>query len=204
MTRSHDERCKECKANVGRLLAVRFGAVKTNCDLHISSRLEDYKNSGLSDVLSSIYSSLQRHRGFENFIRSKKLKPVDFYLPEKSLIVEFDESQHFTKAREIALSLYPQNCEFGFSVDRWRMLCQKLDKRDNDPPFRDEQRSWYDTLRDFAPLLSGIGKTIRLYSRDLVWCSLKLDNESDFLAFDRLFHQLLAAGNDDDGQLRAS
>ena len=70
-------------------------------------------------------------------------------------------TQHFTKPREIALGLYPQNIPYGFSVERWRKLCESLDKRDNDPPYRDEQRAWYDTLRDFAPqIVWGKGKTI--------------------------------------------
>ncbi len=59
----------------------------------------------------------------------------------------------------------------------------KLKKRDNDPPYRDEQRAWYDTLRDFAPVLWKTGKTVRLFSRDFVWCSLNPKSEPDVQTF---------------------
>lgn len=96
-------------------------------------------------------------------------------------------TQHFTKPREIALGLYPQNIPYGFSVERWRKLCESLDKRDNDPPYRDEQRAWYDTLRDFAPqIVWGKGKTIRLYPYDLEWCSLDPENKSDLEQFTKI------------------
>jgi hypothetical protein len=186
MTKNHNERCRECKKSVRNLLAARFGVVDVNWDLDLPCMMEDYKNIGLNDVLGSVHDALQKHRGYDHFVRSKKLPRVDFFLPGQSLIVEFDESQHFTKPRDIALSLYPRDAEFGFSVDKWRALCQKLNKRDNDPPFRDEQRAWYDTLRDFAPLLWGNGQVVRLYSRDVVWCSLNPDNETDLAVFEQV------------------
>jgi hypothetical protein len=119
------------------------------------------------------------------------LPRVDFFIPDRSLIVEFDESQHFTKPRDITLNHYPEYREFGFSLKRWRTLCQQLHKRDNDPPFRDEQRAWYDTLRDFAPILSGTGRTVRLYSRDAIWCSLSPNNESDLRSFEKFMPRKL-------------
>jgi len=114
------------------------------------------------------------------------LPRIDFFIPEHNLIIEFDESQHFTKPREISLSYYPLDKEYGYSIQKWHALCRTLNKRDNDPPYRDEQRGWYDTLRDFAPLLWESGKTIRLYSRDLVWCSLNPKDEADIAIFKEL------------------
>jgi len=139
----------------------------------------------LGGLLDRIYDDLQRYRGFERFVRSTKLSPADFFVPSHSLIVEFDESQHFTKPRDITLSHYPDNREFGFSVKRWRILCEQLNKRDNDPPFRDEQRAWYDTLKDFAPLRLRVGQTVRVYSRDFVWCSLNPRTKADLHTFER-------------------
>jgi len=164
-----------------------FGDVNVNCDLDIPCRLEDYTNTNLHSTLGLLHEALQKHRGFDHFVKSKKLPRVDFFIPGRKLIVEFDESQHFTKPRDTTLSLYPYGQDFGFSIVKWRKLCQELDKRDNDPPYRDEQRAWYDTLRDFAPILWGAGKIIRLYARDLVWCSMNSDTESDL----RIFEQLL-------------
>jgi hypothetical protein len=153
--------------------------------------MADYKNTSLSAVLGTIDNALKKHRGFDHFVRSKKLPRVDFFIPDRSLIVEFDESQHFTKPRDITLNHYPEYREFGFSLKRWRTLCQQLHKRDNDPPFRDEQRAWYDTLRDFAPILSGTGRTVRLYSRDAIWCSLSPNHESDLRFFEKFMPRKL-------------
>jgi hypothetical protein len=184
MAKAHSERCRDCKTSVQNLLAARFGTVEANWDLNLPCRLEDYRNNTLYDALGQIYSALQRYRQFEQFVRVSKLSRVDFFISQRSLIVEFDESQHFTKPRDISLSLYPPI--ITLSVKKWRELCRKLDKRDNDPPFRDEQRAWYDTLRDFAPMLLGSGQTIRLYSRDTAWCSLNPSRECDMLTFEQI------------------
>src|SRR5207253_11507254 len=79
-----------------------------------------------ADDLAKIHEYLQKHRNHENFVRSLKLPRVDFFIPSDGLIIEFDESQHFTHPREIALDNYPQGLKVGFSVERWRSLCQQL------------------------------------------------------------------------------
>lgn len=176
---AHNERCKDCKVRVLSLLEAAYGTVKTNWDLNISSRLDDHKNSESFGDLQKIYSALVGYRGFDNFVKSNKLPRVDFFVPSMGMIVEFDESQHFTIPRDISLSLYPAKLEPGYSIQRWRTLCQHLNKRDNDPPYRDEQRAWYDTLRDFAPSILGSGNIVRLYSRDRIWCDIDLDRNTD-------------------------
>jgi len=183
MNKKHNERCRKCKETIHRLLLGIFGEVEVNYDIGLPSRVEDYSDTHAYADIVSVYQALQKYRGFDVFVKTNKLPRVDFFVPSKKIIVEFDESQHFTQPREIALSCYRKHSLFGFSVDRWRKLCQCLDKRDNDPPYRDEQRAWYDTLRDYAPLLWQAGKTIRLYSRDLVWCSFDPINYSDLEKF---------------------
>ena len=64
----------------------------------------------------------------------------------------------------LALSKYPDNQPLRFSRRRWIALCEKHAAKDNDPPYRDEQRAWYDTLRDLVPLLNGLKPTLRLYA----------------------------------------
>lgn len=179
----HNERCPACKIAVKNLLAAAFGQVEANHDVDLPAHLEEYSGTDAHSHLEPIYSALQSYRGHETFVRSKKLPRVDFFIPSAQVIVEFDESQHFTRPREIALELYPQIDVFGFPVERWCTLSGDLNKRDNDPPYRDEQRAWYDTLRDFAPLLWKSGKTIRLYARDHVWCGFNHENDADVEAF---------------------
>lgn len=186
MTKAHNERCRDCKENIYSLLAMIYEGVQVNYDIGFPSKIEDLTNTNIFDDISKVYQALQKHRGHFEFVKAKKLPRVDFFIPSEKIIIEFDESQHFTEPRGVALSLYPKKVKYGFSVDKWRKLCQELNKRDNDPPYRDEQRSWYDTLRDFAPQLWETGKTIRLYSRDFVWCSLNPKKESDLEAFKNL------------------
>lgn len=167
MPRNHNERCKDCKQIILKLLRAAFGDVDEQHNLKLPSKLEDYKNCNGADALEVIYKNLQAFRGFTEFVKAKTLPNVDYFIHSPQLIVEFDESQHFTMPRAIALQNYPVNLELGFDKDKWIEKCRKLNKRDNDPPCRDEQRAWYDTLRDFADV-----PTIRLLPEEAVWCNL--------------------------------
>ena len=111
------------------------------------------------------------------------MAPCDFWVPDPGFIVEFDESQHFTIPRKLAFSAYPDEHSLGFSRDRWIFLCEKHNARDNDPPYRDEQRAWYDTLRDLIPSLEGLQPTVRIYASDYAWCSLDPDSSNDLRQF---------------------
>jgi hypothetical protein len=111
---------------------------------------------------------------------------VDFFLPEQGMIVEFDESQHFTEPRKIALSLYPSDLEIGFSREAWMKHCDEIHAHDKDPPFRDEQRAWYDTLRDFIPGVKGFLPTVRLFVKDMAWCNLDTNDMSNIQKFKSL------------------
>lgn len=188
MARRHDERCKDCKKVVEHFLSMIYGSVIPNHDLSLPSRLADYSGSVVFDALSEIHLKLQRHRNYVDFVRSKKLKPVDFFVPAYNLIVEFDESQHFSELRKITLENYPDSLKIGYDKSKWMKLCQKLNKKDPDPKciFRDEQRAWFDTLRDFAPIICDLKPTIRLYASEYPWCSLNIDSPEDINTFLKL------------------
>lgn len=178
----HNERCKECKIRVRQLLEKIYGTVIPNHRIYLETRPEEMLNHPHYTVLNNIYTTLQNHRGFSDFVRASYVD-VDFFLPEHKMIVEFDESQHFTEPRKITLSQYPTNLTLGFSADTWLKHCDEILAHDNDPPFRDEQRAWYDTLRDFLPEIKGYKPTIRIFARDLDWCSLDRDNKSSIQKF---------------------
>ena len=147
---SHNERCKECKKRVLELLEKIYGEVKEKYNLKLSSKLNELGSTEHCMPLKKIYASLQEHRGYESFVRAKELSNMDFFIPDPGFILEFDESQHFTTPRAIALENYSEQVSTGFSRGKWIELCYRLHKKDNDPYYRDEQRAWYDTLRDFA------------------------------------------------------
>lgn len=180
MTRNHNERCKVCKQRIFELLRAAFGDVEGQYNLNLPSKLEDYKGKAFYDNLRIIYKSLHDYRGFKDFVKTKTLPNVDYLVHNPKIIVEFDESQHFTKPRAIVLRNYPPNLTLGFDKDKWLERCLKLNKRDNDPP-RDEQRAWYDTLRDFADI-----PTVRLLPEEAVWCDLEASKTEDVEWFKKL------------------
>jgi hypothetical protein len=179
---AHNERCRDCKETVRAMLERIYGTVLQNHKVHLATLPEDYRDTPFYPALSSIYRSLQQHRNVENFIRAGYVD-IDFYVPEPGFAVEFDESQHFTLPRHIALEAYPPRLKGGYSVHQWKTLCEEIDAHDNDPPYRDEQRAWYDTLRDFLPEIKGSLPTVRLYAGERVWCQMDPEKEEDVEAF---------------------
>jgi len=194
---SHNERCKDCKVRVRELLEKCYGPVITNYRIPTGTKPEDFCKHPRYSILNEIYASLQKHRGFTEFVRASYVD-VDFFLPEQGMIVEFDESQHFTEPRSIALSHYPSDLNIGFSRDAWMKHCDEIHAYDNDPPFRDEQRAWYDTLRDFLPEMKGFLPTLRIFARDIAWCSLYPEKPEDIAKF----RSLLGIGKGKDMQIQ--
>jgi hypothetical protein len=159
-----------------------YGEVRRNYRIELGTRPEDYTGTPYHDSLVSIFSALQQHRGFTELVRARHLA-ADFFVPDPGFVVEFDESQHFTEPRRIALSLYPADVATGFSRDAWITRCQVINAHDNDLPFRDEQRAWYDTLRDFLPEIKGYLPIVRLYAKDRVWCEMNPEKKEDVEKF---------------------
>lgn len=180
------ERCAACKVRVRQLLEKLYGEIKERHSLGLGSMPEDYAGTPYHDFLQHIYADLVAHRGFANFVRARQLPPCDYFVPDPGFIVEFDESQHFTAPRSIALQWYPSSLSLGFDRQCWQVLCTKIAAHDPDPPFRDEQRAWYDTLRDFAPACLELRPTVRLYAGHDQWCRLNPDRPADLALFRQL------------------
>lgn len=189
----HNERCKDCKINVLQFLVKVYGSenILFNHDLNFPNKVDELNSSDNNSALEVIYSELQNSRGHHNFVRAKKLPRVDFLIKDK-FILEFDESQHFTAMRLVALENYPEEIKLGYDRKKWKDLCKKINKKDNDPAFRDEQRAWYDTLRDFAPTYLGLSPTVRLYATDNIWCQLDISKNADIELFKSLIERQIA------------
>lgn len=179
----HYESCPQCKNTIRHLLEKIYGTVERNYRLRIGTCPEDFRNTPYYGKLKEIYETLQDHRGFRDFVRARTLPSCDFFIPKPGFVIEFDERQHFTSPRRIALQHYPRELRLGFDRTGWMGLCERINAKDNDPPYRDEQRAWYDTLRDFLPAMQGLQPTIRLLARDLVWCGLTADDPGDVERF---------------------
>lgn len=186
-TPRHSERCPECKHRVHELLQRRFGRCLVNHRFPWPANFHGYVGTAIYPVLKRVVDALHAHRGYrvEDYVKARTLAACDFWIPDPGFVVEFDESQHFTNPRKLALTAIGDALRFGFPRDRWIDLCTHHNAKDNDPPHRDEQRAWYDTLRDLAPTLEGHLPTVRLYARDLAWCELDVDCADDRALFDQ-------------------
>jgi hypothetical protein len=169
---------------VERLLVALYSKVAKNPRIEAPTDLDAYRNTEAYPHLARIFSDLKNCRGFNSFIRSDNLPNSDFLVSDNpGFLVEFDESQHFTRCRAIALRSFPSNVRLGFDRNQWIQRCNSIAAIDNDPPFRDEQRAWYDTLRDFLPLTKGMKPTVRLYAKEFKWCDLSADKPADVETF---------------------
>jgi len=189
-TGRHSERCRACKGRVAQLLERIYGACSLNLQFGWQTRPEAYAGTPIEPILRDVAERLESHRGYgiDTFVRSNLLAGCDYWVPDPGFIVEFDESQHFTRPRKLALAVYGDTHTLGFSARRWMELCERHDAKDNHPAFRDEQRAWYDTLRDLVPPTQGFQPTVRLYACDQVWCSLDPDRREDRERFSDLIH----------------
>jgi hypothetical protein len=186
LKRVHNERCPRCKATVLELLKSLYGDVRPNHGFEVGTLPDDFKATSYYKVLKTIFESLQIRRGFRDFVRTRRLPNCDFFVPKPGFVVEFDESQHFTMARAETLRLYPADLRVGFDPLEWERRCRQIAAEDHDPPYRDEQRAWYDTLRDFLPAVKGLHPTIRLYAKKFAWCSLDPSNPRDLDTFRKM------------------
>lgn len=173
---AHSAHCRRCKERVRELLNVIYGNCRVNYQFPWPARPEDYADSAIGPALHSIRRALAGWRGHGGFIKSAQVPPCDFYISDPPFILEFDESQHFSRARLITLGLYPKTWPLGFSLSRWQDLCREIDAADDQPIDRDERRAWYDTLRDWVPRVHGFAPTVRLYAGQYPWCSLDTRN----------------------------
>lgn len=180
----HNSSCGECKNAIHELLRKVYGTVKREHKIDVSTSLDSYREKSFFPDLERIYRALTEYRGFTDFVGNRSLPNCDFYVLVPGFVVETDEPQHFTKARSVSLSSYPHSLTTGFDVYRWQATCDKLNRKDSSPPSRDETRAWYDTIRDFLPVIRpGLGPTVRLRMGDIAWCKLDPDNTGDVARF---------------------
>lgn len=185
-TKKHTERCPECKKTVREFLRKIYGSVETNHKVELGTTPDAFRNTKHYKHLKRIFNVLQENRGHKDFVKAKALPRCDFYVHKSKFLLEFDESQHFTEQRRLALQAYPKSLKLGFDKSKWIEICERTMAKDNYPPFRDEQRAWYDTLRDFLPEIVGMKPTVRLYAGEKRWCDLNPEKLGDIELFKRI------------------
>jgi hypothetical protein len=175
----HSAHCRACKERVREILTAIYGECQVNHQFPWPARPEDYANSIIGNSLALIRNALGDWRGHRDFIKSPQVPPCDYFVPAPPFILEFDESQHFSQARLIALQLYPETLSMGFSLKRWQDLCHEINAVDDQPFDRDERRAWYDALRDLVPIVYGFKPTVRLYAGEREWCRFDPTKDQD-------------------------
>ena len=192
MKAEHSPHCRACKERVRELLTAIYGDCCANHQFSWPSHPEDYANTPIENLLSRIRAALGDLRGQRDFIKSAQVPPCDYFISDPPFILEFDESQHFSRARLVTLSLYPADLEFGFSLAHWQELCHQINAQDDQPIDRDERRAWYDTLRDLVPIVHGFKPTVRFYAEQFEWCGLDAGSASGLETFQNLLRNRLA------------
>ncbi len=122
----------------------------------------------MDDVLREIYDNLKAMRNYSGFSNPGYKLACDFFIPTKNVIIEYDERQHFTEQRAKSLAYYPSNLNLRFDKDKWREACENIKATDNDPLYRDEQRAFYDSVRDISAARNGV-PLIRIKHGDYDW-----------------------------------
>jgi hypothetical protein len=147
------------------LLTRRFK--KVECEAQFSWLVVP-KPKDTGEPLTAIFAALQEMRGFSDFASSGRSLRCDFFIPQERLLVEYDERQHFTLQRAKSLELYPAGISWGFDRKEWIKTCNSIRATDPSPPYRDEQRAFYDSLRDILADRNGY-RVVRIRQGDFDW-----------------------------------
>jgi hypothetical protein len=189
----HSAHCRACKERVRELLTAIYGQCRVNHSFPWSAQPEDYASTSIGSLLQQIRTALGDLRGHRAFIKSAQVPPCDYYVADPPFILEFDESQHFSRPRLVSLGNYPEKIPVGFPISRWRALCREINAGDDEPFDRDERRAWYDTLRDLVPTIHGFKPTVRVHAEEFPWCSLDADSAHGLESFRTLLRGRLPA-----------
>jgi hypothetical protein len=156
---------KQQKAALKKVLEWEFGTVEINRGF---DWLVVPQQASMEPAIVRIREKLIHYRGFHEFYTAGRKLCCDFYVPSCQLIVEYDERQHFTVPRELCLLEYPKDVPLGFDREIWLEACRTIRACDNEPMYRDEQRAFYDTLRDFLAVRNGFA-LVRINHGDWDW-----------------------------------
>src|SRR6266516_3391362 len=128
---------------------------------HIVKAIEEFENSpnkyawlktpdpdNPPQEYKDIIRALVEYRDQGGFLKSGLHPSCDFVFEDHKLMFEYDEYQHFSQARKIALENYPETIHVYFSKNDWIEQCSKIKAKDNSPIDRDERRAYFDSVRD--------------------------------------------------------
>lgn len=142
---------KFCKEQLYLLLLDIYGDIEREKRYEWCTSIYDIDE--VRNIINNIYSL--KHMDF--VAKRISLLPFDFVCEKQKIIIEYDERQHFTKQRYLALQGYSKEICLQYDKDYWKELCVQVDAKMNKKadPFRDEKRALYDSIRDIAAYRNG-------------------------------------------------
>lgn len=146
------------------------------------------EESEMKGNCKKVYKALRAYETknrLEHFQTTRRFLPCDFVMESQKLIIEYDERQHFTKARSISLQAYKsmvyksKPLRWSYSIEEWMDICRKTDAHDRDSKIsnRDTQRAYYDAMRDICAAENGY-KLIRIRHKEV---DFKTEESMDWL-----------------------
>lgn len=120
------------------------------------------------ELYGNLITRLKDYRSNTNFAKENYRLKCDFVCQSKKVIFEYDERQHFTHARKIALDVYKNVIDLHYNVDHWTCACNDISAKDNWPLNRDEARAFYDSVRDIEAFNNGY-RLIRIMHGEFDW-----------------------------------
>ena len=148
-----------------KLLQQHFGVIETEKKF---DWLKTPDHNNLPKEYKAVAKALIKYRNQNGFLKSHYQLLCDIVLDDHKMIFEYDEYQHFSKARKITLDNYPLNIELGYSKESWIQACEKINAKDGNPLDRDEKRAFYDTVRDIEAFKHNY-TLIRIKHGDVDW-----------------------------------
>lgn len=76
-----------------------------------------------------IIVNIEKICGTRNFAYKECNLKFDFVCEKQKLIIEYDEQQHFTRQRKIALMSYPSDIHLYYSKKRWIKACDDINAK---------------------------------------------------------------------------
>jgi len=134
------KKAKEQKELLTKLLNEKFGKERIHCkenDKEIDFEWSNITNNILNNPdYEEILQGLETYRDYSrnDFAKKNKLR-YDYYIEGEKVVIEYDESQHFTEPRSISLSKYPNDIVLNFDKQEWIKKCKELNRKDNDPVY---------------------------------------------------------------------
>jgi very-short-patch-repair endonuclease len=147
------------------LLQKHYGHIETEKKF---GWLKTPNHNNLPEEYKEIVTAISKYRNQNGFQKSNYFLSCDIVLNDKKLIIEYDENQHFSKARKISLENYPARIQLNYSKEKWIAACEKINAKDNNPIDRDEKRAYFDAVRDIEAFKHGY-RLIRIKHGDIDW-----------------------------------